>query len=392
MKTKLAGGLILSLTVLAVVLYPSIRSAATVVTTASDSQAIEVVFVLDTTSSMSGLIETAKEKIWSIASTMAQAEQAPVIRMGLVGFRDRGDAYVTEVVDLSADLDSMYARLMQFAAVGGGDGPESVNAALAAALERISWSEDSSSTYQVMFLVGDAPPHMDYQGEAQYPEIVRSAAARGIVVNTIHCGDVAQTVGPWTEIARLGNGRYMKVGQAGDAFAVTTPYDQELAELSAELDRTRLYYGSADEQAEFDLRVAATESLHRVASPASQARRAVFNASAAGAANRFGAGDLVDDVASGRVNLEDVPSDNLPASLSALSLDELNLKVQSASVRRQEVQTQIETLRDARSSYIEKKVEQAGGAGNSLDWQIFEAVVEQAGNVGLTYEASGPDF
>jgi Mg-chelatase subunit ChlD len=112
MKTKLAGGLILSLTVLAVVLYPSIRSAATVVTTASDSQAIEVVFVLDTTSSMSGLIETAKEKIWSIASTMAQAEQAPVIRMGLVGFRDRGDAYVTEVVDLSADLDSMYARLM----------------------------------------------------------------------------------------------------------------------------------------------------------------------------------------------------------------------------------------------------------------------------------------
>jgi hypothetical protein len=70
----------------------------------------------------------------------------------------------------------------------------------------------------------------------------------------------------------------------------------------------------------------------------------------------------------------------------------LNLKVQSASVRRQEVQTQIETLRDARSSYIEKKVEQAGGAGNSLDWQIFEAVVEQAGNVGLTYEASGPDF
>jgi hypothetical protein len=243
-----------------------------------------------------------------------------------------------------------------------------------------------------MFLVGDAPPHMEYQGEAQYPEIVRSAAARGIVVNTIHCGDVAQTVGPWTEIARLGNGRYMKVGQAGDAFAVTTPYDQELAELSAELDRTRLYYGSADEQAEFDLRVAATESLHRVASPASQARRAVFNASAAGAANRFGAGDLVDDVASGRVNLEDVPSDNLPASLSALSLDELNLKVQSASARREEVQTQIETLRDARSSYIEKKVEEAGGAGNSLDWQIFEAVVEQAGNVGLTYEASGPDF
>jgi hypothetical protein len=62
---------------------------------------IEVVFVLDTTGSMGGLIQSAKEKIWSIASTMATAKPTPEIRMGLVAYRDRGDSYVTRAVDLS---------------------------------------------------------------------------------------------------------------------------------------------------------------------------------------------------------------------------------------------------------------------------------------------------
>ena len=103
---------------------------------------VEVVFVLDTTGSMGGLIDAAKEKIWSIASTLAQAQQAPEISIGLVAYRDRGDAYVTQVVDLNRDLDSMYAKLMDFEADGGGDGPEAVNEALDAAIQRMSWSQD----------------------------------------------------------------------------------------------------------------------------------------------------------------------------------------------------------------------------------------------------------
>ena len=82
---------------------------------------IEVVFALDTTGSMSGLLQGAKDKIWSIASSMAQAEPAPEIRMGLVAYRDRGDEYVTRHVDLSEDLDSVYTELMDLHAGGGGD-------------------------------------------------------------------------------------------------------------------------------------------------------------------------------------------------------------------------------------------------------------------------------
>jgi hypothetical protein len=47
---------------------------------------------------------------------MASAKPSPEIRMGLVAYRDRGDSYVTRVVDPLLRLDSMYATLMDFQA------------------------------------------------------------------------------------------------------------------------------------------------------------------------------------------------------------------------------------------------------------------------------------
>ncbi len=113
MKTKLVGFALFVLTLTAVAVYPSIQSKTVPIDTGTDigqhltsKPIIDVVFVLDTTSSMTGLIETAKEKIWSIATTMTSAQQTPDIRIGLVAFRDRGDAYVTKVVDLSDDSNN----------------------------------------------------------------------------------------------------------------------------------------------------------------------------------------------------------------------------------------------------------------------------------------------
>jgi uncharacterized protein YegL len=393
MKSKLIAVALLLMTAGTVVLYPFIDSSATGTTVqppVPQGQKIEVVFVLDTTSSMSGLIETAKEKIWSIATTLAQAEQAPEIHMGLVAFRDRGDAYVTDVVDLNTDLDTMYGRLMQFAAVGGGDGPESVNKALYDAVHEISWSQDPSS-YQVIFLVGDAPPHMDYFGEAQYPEIVRAATDKGIVVNTIQCGDVSATVAPWTEIARLGNGRYLKVDQAGGAFAVATPFDDEIAQLSAELDNTRLFYGNEEQMRELNGKVAATERLEEVATTGSRVRRAVFNATASGIVNLFGSQDLVENVSKGEVELEAIPQEQLPASFRELDRDEQEAKIGELAERRTELQQRIDALAESRADFIDERVAEEGGAESSLDRQIYDAVRAQAAPAGLSFE-SGPEF
>jgi Mg-chelatase subunit ChlD len=397
MKTNiLITGLVLA-TVGTVLIYPTLRGHATTpvrpihtVVPPTAAKRVEVVFVLDTTGSMGGLIETAKEKIWSIASTLAQAQQAPEVSMGLVAYRDRGDAYLTRIVDLDRDLDSMYAQLMDFQADGGGDGPEAVNEALEAAIERVSWSQDPG-TYKVVFLVGDAPPHMDYQDDEKYTSVVAAAAARGIVVNTIQCGSMSETVAPWRHIAALGHGRYFPVEHAGGAVAIATPFDEQIATLAAELDGTRLYYGSSVEQAAMADKIAATTRLNEEASVSARARRGVFNSMVAGSSNFLGGRELVDDVGSGRVDVASVPEAELPASIAAAPPAERQAAVEAVVQKREELQQQIAKLALERDAFIATEVEKRGGAADSLDQQIYDAIREQAESRGLDYEG-GPKF
>src|SRR6266446_1989275 len=103
---------------------------------------IEVVFCLDTTGSMGGLIEGAKAKIWSICNQIAGGKPTPDLKVGLVAYRDRGDQYITKVFDLTDDLDAIHGHLKGFTANGGGDAPESVNQALDDAVHKIKWSTD----------------------------------------------------------------------------------------------------------------------------------------------------------------------------------------------------------------------------------------------------------
>lgn len=396
MKAKLIGTALFVLTAAAVVFYPAVKSAATVTTNpiyapppeqipaATQRPKIDVVFVLDTTGSMSGLIGAAKEKIWSIAASMASAQPAPIIRMGLVGYRDRGDEYVTRVVDLSGDIDTMYATLMQFTANGGGDGPESVNQALYEAVNSMSWTQDADA-YKVIFLVGDAPPHMDYQDDVKYPKSLATAADKGIVVNTIQCGNEIETRRRWQDIASISRGSYFNVDQAGSAVAITTPFDADLARLSAALDDTRLYYGTAEEKAKQLAKTGATDSLHALASAASLARRAAFNASASGVTNAIGDSELVADVVSGRVDIAKVDTDKLPEPLQALSVDERERVVKENAAKREDLQHRIKALADQRDEYAANEIAASGGAKDSLDAKIYDAVREQAGKKGMTY-------
>src|SRR3954453_16240896 len=84
---------------------------------------VEVVFCLDTTGSMGGLIDGAKAKIWAICNQIAGGKPTPDLKVGLVAYRDKGDEYITKVFELTDDLDKTHAELKKFAAAGGGDHP-----------------------------------------------------------------------------------------------------------------------------------------------------------------------------------------------------------------------------------------------------------------------------
>ena len=403
MKTQIIALSLVAGTAATVVFYPEIRDAMAAVPVtptaivapnapiANQRPKVEVVFVLDTTGSMGGLIQAAKEKIWSIATTMASAQPAPEIRMGLIAYRDRGDDYVTKVIDLSSDLDSVYAALMDFRADGGGDGPESVNQALREAIENIHWSQDGQ-VYKTVFLVGDAPPHTDYQDDLQYPQVLQNAVQRGIVINTVQCGQWAETQQTWQQIASLGKGEYFHVDQAGSAVAIATPYDKKLAELSEKLDKTRLYYGSDEQKAQKQRKQAATEKLHAEASVASRARRAAFNASVSGKKNLIGENELVDDVASGRVDLDKVDAKALPVPMQAMPRQQQSALIKETAEQRKGLQKQIAELAEQRDQYLKQKVEESGGAEGSLDHKIQSAVREQAAKRGLRYEADSVKY
>ncbi len=402
MKTKLIALSVFAATAVTVTFFPTIQHALANATQPPiivdldpvispalaniDNPKIEVVFVLDTTGSMSGLIDAAKEKIWSIASTMASAQNAPDIKMGLVAYRDRGDAYVTQSVSLSSDLDSMYAKLMDYQADGGGDTPESVNQALYEAVNNMPWSQDQN-TYKVVFLVGDAPAHMDYQDDVKYPETIKIAKTKGIIINTIQAGQDSETTANWQQMASLANGDYFQVEQSGNAVAIATPYDKKMAALSKELDDTRLYYGDREQKEKQANKLAATSKLHERASDESRARRAEFNTTASGKANFLGENELVDAIVNGDVELTSINNEDLPESIQAMPTEEQVIFIQQKAEKRDNLKEEMKALTEKRNDYLKKQVEAEGGKKDSFDAKIFSSIQAQTKEKGLIYSA-----
>ncbi|MES2459828.1 MAG: vWA domain-containing protein, partial [Armatimonadota bacterium] len=210
---------------------------------------LEMVFVLDTTGSMGGLLEGAKQRIWGIVNEVMSSPTRPDVRIGLVAYRDNGDAYVTRVLPITRDLDRVYTTLMEFKAEGGGDGPEDVRQALADGVRKSGWSPRSPRVAQILFLVGDAPPHDDYKQKPSCISTTATAVSKGLIVNTIQCGGQMDTQRVWQEIAQRGEGRYFAIAQNGGVAAVATPYDKKLADLGAEIGSTQIAYGTAPARA-----------------------------------------------------------------------------------------------------------------------------------------------
>jgi Mg-chelatase subunit ChlD len=342
---------------------------------------IEVAFVLDTTGSMSGLIDGAKRKIWQVANQLASGRPTPEIRMALVAYRDRGDDYVTRVKDLTPDLDAIYSELQRFTADGGGDGPESVNQALHEARTKLSWSR-GPGVYRAIFLVGDAPPHLDYAQDVAYAATVRNARAQGIVVNTIQCGDYQETTPIWQEIAELGAGRYVAIRQDGGMLAMSAPQDAELASLNRALAGTVIAWGSAGEQAELEHKRA--EALAAPA-PAS-ADRLAYLAKTGGRVNA-GREDLVDAVKEGRVKLDEVKPEELPEPLKALTPAQRESHVKAKLEERSQLQQRVASLSRERDAWISAEQQRlaAAGQGDGFDQQVLEAIRTQAKGAGIAY-------
>jgi Mg-chelatase subunit ChlD len=341
---------------------------------------IEVCFVLDTTGSMGGLIEGAKQKIWSIANEMISAKPTPELKLGLIGYRDRGDEYVVKSFPLTDDIDSIYAHLRDFQAGGGGDEPESVNEALAEAVEKMSWSQDRK-VLKIIFLVGDAPPHMDYAEGPKYPELCRLAAKKDLIINTVQCGNIAETTPIWKEIAKSSEGSYAAIAQSGGVVVIATPMDGELAKLNKKIGETLIPYGDAGLQRE----VAAKQAFAESAPATAAADRLSYNAKM----NKVvqGRGDLLDALASNEVKLQSIDKKDLPPAFQKLTKEELEARIAKTRAERESLQNDIQKIAKKRDAYIQtenKRLAEAG-KGDGFDEKVAETIHHQAERKGISY-------
>jgi Mg-chelatase subunit ChlD len=338
---------------------------------------VDLVFALDTTGSMSGLIQGAKTKIWSIASFVARAQPTPDVRVGLVAYRDVGDAYVTRVYDLDSDLDRVYRRLLSFRAEGGGDTPEHVARALHEAVHKMSWSTREESSVRIIYLVGDAPPHLDYQDGYDYVKAARAAAASGIQVHAIRCGTDPDTATYWRKIASLGHGEFLTIDQNGGMHERRTPYDEELARLHDKLSDTVVAYGAKGGATRAALEAAAAAPI------AVKAARAGFLSAKKDTADTSEtlANDLVGGVASGRVRLDDVPTAELPRSLAALPAEARKKEVAATARKRGLLLDEIAKVSSERDTYLRRNPEKA----RSFDGEVQKTLRQAGSAAGLAF-------
>ena len=352
------------------------------------SPQIEVCFVLDTTGSMSGLIQGAKDKIWSIANEMINTEPAPNIKFGLIGYRDLQDKYVTRRFEMTSDIDEIHSKLMAFAADGGGDTPESVNQALLESVREMDWSEDRN-VLKIIFLVGDAPPHMDYD-ETQYPEICDIAVGKDLIINTIQCGVIAGTEAVWKTIAQRTEGKFAAILQNGGTVAIRTPFDDQLSRLNGTLNGTVCPYGDADEhnrinskirsQAESNSEAIADRSTFFSRSRSSSSI-GVPVGSAFGGMNCVisGADDLVEMIMDGEVEIDAIDTEKLPEDLKKLSPQERTAELKKRIEARKQTLAKIDELVKKRSDFLEaEKAKMAEEAPDGFDMQVKEMIREQA--------------
>ncbi len=317
----------------------------------SKAPKMQVVFALDATGSMGGLISAAKDKIWSIVSSLTQTEKTPDIEVGLIFYRDRGDDFITKRIPLSDSMDLVYAELMKIDAAGGGDGPESVNQGLNEAVEMFKWDKDTS-TYKAVFLVGDYEPHMNYRNDVPYYVTCGIAKRKDIVLNSILMGNNPKAAKVWKEIAQCNEGAYVNVNMDANDISITTPYDSVIAAINDQLDNLQYYYGSRGlKSANYSYQWKGKQNA-AAATLTVKARRAEYNTFAAAKKANVKSYELLSDFASGNVRLDSLKQEEMPDEFRNLSKDSIAVLVKQKAQMRDSLQKELLKAVTNRNQYI----------------------------------------
>lgn len=222
-------------------------------------------------------------------------------------------------------------------------------------------------------MVGDAPPHDDYQDGLNSLALAEEAKAKGIIVNTVRCGLDGETEAAWTRIARTAGGEFVSIAQDGGVQAVATPYDEELRALNAQIADTVLGYGSTEEKERSRMKVRQRHAMNS----AEAAAAASFSAKA----GRLNREDLVTALEEG-LPLAAVKAEALPEELRGLEPDAQRAVVDEKLAKRKAAKQRILEVAKKRDDYLERS---APTAKDGFDERVLDIVRKQTAEIGVAY-------
>ncbi|MCX6910601.1 MAG: VWA domain-containing protein [Verrucomicrobia bacterium] len=371
--------LILTLTITA-----SLACSALAKSTPEKERPIDLVICLDTSGSMNGLINAAKQKLWDIVNELAKARPKPHLRVALYAYGTPSfgaeTGYVRKQIDLTDDLDAVYGKLAALVTNGG---DEYVARVVRTSVLEQPWSAEKDAL-KIIVVAGNGPATQDRQFTTA--DVCKDAITRGIIVNTIYCGPPTNTEADgWRGVARAADGQFASIDQDRGTIIVSTPFDQKLAALGGEVNRTYLAYGSRGAVGR-ELQNAADMSA-AAASPAVFASRAVAKASSQ---YRNSSWDLVDAMGQKDFDLAKMKENELPTEMKPMTLDQRRAHLDTMAKKRADVQQEINQLNVQRQKFIAEEMKKGGkSADKAFNAAMLRAIREQATRKNFEFGTEG---
>ncbi|HEY3446584.1 MAG TPA: vWA domain-containing protein [Myxococcales bacterium] len=344
---------------------------------------VQIALLLDTSSSMDGLIAQAKTQLWKVVNEFARARyngKAPRVEVALYEYGNQGlsaqTGWIRQVAPLTTDLDRISEQLFALRTNGG---DEYCGQVVQVATRELRWS-DAKGALKMIFIAGNEP---FTQGPVAPDGASKAAIAKGIVVNTIFCGGEQEGIQTgWKQGALLADGRYSFIDSNQVVAAVNAPQDAEIAKLGAELNATYIAYGGegkkkAERQQAQDVNAAS-------AGQGAGVQRAMAKASANYKNDDW---DLVDASKSGKVALGAVSAEALPEEMRGMNEDQRKEHVAKMSGKRDELRTKIQKLETERRGYVAAEESKRAKSGTAtLDNAMLETVHAQAAKADYAFE------
>jgi hypothetical protein len=344
---------------------------------------IQIAILFDTSGSMNGLIEQAKSTIWkivNIASKMSDKGKAPQLEIALYDYGNdeiKTPNWIRKRTDLIADLDSISGQLFSLKTNGG---TEYCAAVIESSINDLKWSTNPKDL-RLVYIAGNEPFN---QGPIDYKKILKIAASKDIIVNTIYCGAYEQGVKEfWYDGAQQTQGSYFNINSNDEIKHIDTPYDKEIISVNDSLNKTYVGYGKvgayrASKQAEEDQN-ANSKGVAVMSERAEAKSKSNY---------KNGSWDLVDGLDQGNVKLDSIRKEDLPAELKGKTKEEQEKYIENKKMERTKYQNKIGELSKKREEYIAEEMKKINesDAKKDLGSAIIESLVATAQKTGFMVE------